>query len=102
MISYAQLRSRIRSQPQTQHSDHDQTDETDRTERTERTERIGYGGADLLTLETLDKMTDSQTSRTDLLTLETIDRMTDSEILEIGDEFVELSTIDEEVTSFSK
>lgn len=96
MISYAQLRSRIRSQPQTQHSDHDQTDET------ERTERIGYGGADLLTLETLDRMTDSQTSRTDLLTLETIDRMTDSEILEIGDEFVELSTIDEEVTSFSK
>ena len=96
MISYAQLRSRIRSQPQTQHSDHDQTDET------ERTERIGYGGADLLTLETLDRMTDSQTSRTDLLTLETIDRMTDSEILEIGDEFVELSTIDEEVPSFSK
>ena len=96
MISYAQLRSRIRSQPQTQHSDHDQTDET------ERTERIGYGGADLLTLETLDRMTNSQTSRTDLLTLETIDRMTDSEILEIGDEFVELSTIDEEVTSFSK
>ena len=96
MISYAQLRSRIRSQPQTQHSDHDQTDETERTERT------GYGGADLLTLETLDRMTDGQTGRTDLLTLETIDRMTDSEILEIGDEFVELSTIDEEVTSFSK